>query len=142
MLPGYAAVVSSTHNPTKNPMNRILSRLLALCFVAALLAAPAIVSAQSAPPSAPAKARPEKKEKAAPKVDLNTATKEQLAKLPGLDEAAADKIIAARPFTNKTQLKSKKIISDATYEAIKDLTVARQPKTSGAKKENKKNKPE
>ncbi|OAM88827.1 helix-hairpin-helix domain-containing protein [Termitidicoccus mucosus] len=124
-------------------MNKTLRKILALCFAATLLAAPAVVSAQSSPPSAPAKAKSEKKAKAAPKVDLNTATKEQLVKLPGIDEATADKIIAARPFTGKGQLKSKKIVSDATYEAIKDLTVAKQPKTSGAsKKENKKKKTE
>ena len=120
-------------------MNKTLHKIVALCFAAALFAAPAVVSAQSNPPSAPAKAG--KKEKAPPKVDINTATKEQLAKLPGIDAATADQIIAARPFTNKGQLKSKKIISDATYEAIKDLTVARQPKDSNApKKESKKKK--
>jgi DNA uptake protein ComE-like DNA-binding protein len=122
-------------------MKKVIRHLLAFCFAAALFAVPSVVSAQSNPSSAPAKAKAEKKEKAPPKVDINTATKEQLAKLPGLDEATADKIIAARPFANKTQLKSKKLISDATYEGIKDLTVARQPKDPNApKKESKKKK--
>ncbi|MDR2674370.1 MAG: helix-hairpin-helix domain-containing protein, partial [Opitutaceae bacterium] len=99
--------------------------------------------AQTAPAPAPAKARAEKKEKAAPKVDLNTATKEQLAGLPGLDTATADRIIAARPFANKTQLKSKKLVSEATYEAVKDLVVARKAGAANAsKKEKKKSKAE
>ena len=120
-------------------MNKILRKLLALGFAAALLATPAIVSAQNN--SSPAPAKTEKKQKDSPKVDINTATKEQLAQLPGIDAATADKIIAARPFTNKTQLKSKKIISAATYEAVKELTVARQPKDASApKKEGKKKK--
>ncbi|OAM88270.1 helix-hairpin-helix domain-containing protein [Termitidicoccus mucosus] len=120
-------------------MNKILRKLLALCFAATLLAAPAVVLAQSAPAPAPAKAKTEKKAKGPAKVDLNTATKEQLAKLPGLDEAAADKIIAARPFASKTQLKSKKLVSDETYESVKNLVIASQPKSSNSpKKEGKK----
>lgn len=71
-------------------------------------------------------------------MDLNSATKEHLAKLPGIDEAAADRIIAARPFANKTRLKSKKLVSDATCESIKNLVVARQSKASGAPKKDRK----
>jgi DNA uptake protein ComE-like DNA-binding protein len=118
-------------------MNKILPRLLALCFAATLLAAPAVILAQSAPAPTPAKAN-EKKAKGPAKVDLNTATKEQLAKLPGFDEATADKIIAARPFASKTQLKSKKLVSDETYESVKNLVVASRPKSPDApKKEGK-----
>ncbi len=120
-------------------MKKIPYRLLALCFAAVLFAAPVVVLAQTSP--APAKT--EKKAKASPKVDLNTATKAQLAGLPGFDEAAADKVIAARPFANKTQLKSKKLVSDATYEAVKDLVIAKHAKDPNApKKETKKKKSE
>jgi hypothetical protein len=137
----YVFPVQPVSQPNIDPMKKLLRKLLALGFAAALLATPAVVSAQSDSSPAPAKTEKKQRERGPAKVDINTATKDALAKLPGIDEATADKIIAARPFTNKTQLKTKKIISEATYDGIKDLTVARQPKDPNApKKEGKKKK--
>lgn len=59
-------------------------------------------------------------------LDLNTASKADLASLPGLNDAAADRIIAARPFDNKDQLVTRKVLNQTQYDQVADrLTVAK-----------------
>jgi len=76
----------------------------------------------------------------APKVNLNSATKEQLAKLPGITEETADKIIGARPFKSTTELVSKNVVTQAEFDKLKGHVTVKSSssKSSEAKSEPKK----
>ena len=64
------------------------------------------------------------------KLDLNTATKDQLMSLPGITDADAQKIMDGRPYRAKNQLLSKGIISKDEYAKIKGQIVAHRSKTA------------
>jgi competence protein ComEA len=65
-----------------------------------------------------------------PMVDINSASKEDLMKVPGLTDAIADKIIASRPFASRSELLSKKILTSAEYGKIKAKVVAKKQKAA------------
>jgi DNA uptake protein ComE-like DNA-binding protein len=54
------------------------------------------------------------------RVELNSARRKRLAKLPGLTSADADKIIASRPYENRRDLLRKGVLTEAQFERIKD----------------------
>jgi DNA uptake protein ComE-like DNA-binding protein len=53
-------------------------------------------------------------------LDLNSATEDDLTGLPGIGKHEARRIIAARPYHDRHELVSKKILSPAAYERLKD----------------------
>jgi DNA uptake protein ComE-like DNA-binding protein len=61
-------------------------------------------------------------------IDINTATEAELKAIPGIGDTYAAKIIAGRPYANKTQLKTRNILPSVVYEKTKDLIIAKQSK--------------
>lgn len=54
-------------------------------------------------------------------IELNSATKAQLMTLPGVDAAAADRIIAGRPYLVKTNIETRHVLPAGSYGALRDL---------------------
>ncbi|MEI6740848.1 MAG: helix-hairpin-helix domain-containing protein [Gemmatimonadaceae bacterium] len=59
-------------------------------------------------------------------LDINSAPAAALEALPGIGKAYASKIIGGRPYTNKLQLVQKGILTQAIYDKVKDLIIAKQ----------------
>jgi len=87
-------------------MRRTWSLILAGMALATVAAGPA--AAQAPQPSI---------------LDLNTATREQLIAFPGIGSAYADKIITNRPFKQRSELVSRKIMPSGAYLSIKKWLV-------------------
>jgi competence protein ComEA len=122
---------------------RLPMGLLALTIAAPVMAQPATTTTPStttspsstmapATPAVPKASTSDTRSSAAPKVDMvdiNSATAAELKALPGVSESDATKIIQGRPYHDKSQLVSKKVVSEPTYEKIKDHVVAKQSKS-------------
>jgi len=123
-------------------LSRLPIGLLALTVAAPVFAQPATTTGNPTPPTgtmAPAPpASPRASDPAmhgtsvvprAGLVDINTATTAELKGLPGVSEADSAKIIQGRPYADKNQLVSRHVVSEATYDKIKDHVIAKQPKS-------------
>jgi hypothetical protein len=64
-------------------------------------------------------------------VDLNAASVDELKQLPGVSEAQAKKIVESRPFKRNDELITKKILSVAAYDAIKEHLAAKPGTAAG-----------
>jgi len=107
-------------------MNRIERKLLAQ--IAVLIFALSLINSIATAQTSPAGSAASAAQAMADKLDINTATADQLKALPGIGDAYSQKIIDGRPYRAKNQLVQKKIIPQATYDKIKDLIIAKQPK--------------
>ncbi len=58
-------------------------------------------------------------------LDLNTASKDDLLKLPGITSAEADRIIAERPYRDPEELLNRRILTKSKYDRIADLVKAK-----------------
>ena len=57
------------------------------------------------------------------KVNINTSSQSEIEALPGIGPVTATKIISGRPYQTIEELLSKKAVSKAVFEKIKDLVV-------------------
>ena len=103
---------------------KLFAQIAVLIFALSLINGMAAGQAKPASSAAPAAAA----KPAAEKLDINTATKDQLKELPGIGDAYSQKIIDGRPYRAKNELVQKKIVPQATYDKIKDLIIAKQAK--------------
>jgi competence protein ComEA len=104
-------------------MTRFIALLVATLFALGIGVTP--VFAQKDAPKAGA-AGSTTKQMPKEKVDLNSASAEDLQKLPGIGEALSKKIVENRPYKRKDELVQKKVIPEPTYEKIKDHVIAKQ----------------
>jgi competence protein ComEA len=99
----------------------------AILALALLLSAPVISTAQ-APKTTRTTATAKSSTATGDKLDINTATADQLKAIPGIGDAYAKRIIDGRPYTAKNQLTSRGILPVAVYNKIKDQIIASRPK--------------
>ena len=98
------------------------ARMLFAITLAALAVAPATLS-----PAITRHAQPQVAAREAPlsePVDINTASLDQLLKIPGLTRTWAARIIRYRPYRGKNELLDRGIVTAGVYARIKDRIIA------------------
>ncbi len=107
-------------------------------FVATFLAFIVAIAASSSPALAQKSSSKAKTETSAAssksssqksgKLDINSASKEDLEALPGIGPVMSQKIIDNRPYRAKSDLVKRNVIPKSEYEKIKDQIIAHQKK--------------
>ena len=121
------ALLQSARGGTQNGAMRGPVRLAALLLTLLCLSASGLAQNQdrdsSGVPKTSAAAPP-----AEQRVDINHASVEELAKVPGLTLSWAGRIVRFRPYRTKQDLFEKGVVSSEVYDRIKDLVIAHRDK--------------
>jgi DNA uptake protein ComE-like DNA-binding protein len=62
-------------------------------------------------------------------IDINSASRTQLKRLPGIGDAEADRIVANRPYLSKAELVTKQVLPAGVYVSIRGRIIALQAGT-------------
>jgi competence protein ComEA len=117
-----------------------VGRYLVAAALSALLAAPVLAQTTSFSTRQPVTTVADSKSDNAAQprgglLDINSASADELDKLPGIGSARAKAIIDNRPYRAKSDLAQRKVVPQNVYDQIKDRIVARQgTSTSGSTK--------
>src|SRR5205823_3025656 len=96
-------------------------KLLALALLFTLPLAPVALAQKAKAAATAAAATPDNK------LDINTATADQLKAFPGIGDAYSKRIIDGRPYTAKNQLVTRGVLPENVYNKIKDSIIASKP---------------
>ena len=118
----------------KKPVAFVLSLVLAAGMTAAVYGQGKKGAAKSAKTAPKAEGRATPAGENADALDLNSAPVEKLMTLTGVDLMTAKKIVSARPFKNKNEVVSRKIMSQDDFNHIaRGVTVKAPEKDAAAK---------
>lgn len=108
-------------------------RLMTLAMTAALAllgSSPTLaaehIKAGTTPPQAAQQVKPAPQPARPKLVDINSASLAELKTLPGIGDADARRIIAARPYPSKAKLAVDKVLTETQYFALKGRIIAVQ----------------
>lgn len=111
-------------------MNVVVTAMVAVLAAASFSFAVEVKQPAAAVPAADTVKATAKTKAAAKKslVDINTADEATLKAIPGVGDTYAPKIIAGRPYSKKTDLKTRKIVPADVYSQISPLIIAKRIK--------------
>lgn len=109
---------------------RLLTVLCALCLFTGLAFAQGGMEQSDKKASSGEMKDTKKSMASSKKLDINSASKDELAALPGVGDATAQKIIDGRPYKSKRELVKKNILTKDEYAKVKNDIVAHGGKVS------------
>lgn len=104
----------------------LLIAFLTLACSAQFSSPSAYAKKPAAATTAKAPAKTETTESKSELIDINSASKEELQTISGIGTTYSDAIIKGRPYKNKRQLLSRKIVPENVYAKIADKIIAKQ----------------